>query len=48
MEAREILLKAPPVGTETIATVHARGRVLAEDLYSRVDLPHFSRAAMDG
>ncbi|MGH7767046.1 MAG: molybdopterin molybdotransferase MoeA, partial [Candidatus Binatia bacterium] len=28
--------------------VRARGRVLAEDLYSKVDLPHFSRAAMDG
>jgi len=36
------------VGTETVATVRARGRVLAEDLYSQVDLPHFHRAAMDG
>ena len=47
-EAREILLKTPPVGTESVETVRARGRVLAEDLYSKVDLPHFSRAAMDG
>jgi len=36
------------VGTETVATVRARSRVLAEDLYSQVDLPHFHRAAMDG
>jgi hypothetical protein len=31
-----------------MATVRARSRVLAEDLYSQVDLPHFHRAAMDG
>jgi molybdopterin molybdotransferase len=36
------------VATETIASVRARGRVLAEDLFSAVDLPHFHRAAMDG
>lgn len=37
-----------PVGTEQIRTVRARARVLAQDLYSSVDLPHFHRAAMDG
>ncbi len=47
-EARRILLEVPPVETERIKTVHARDRVLAEDLYSQVDLPHFHRAAMDG
>ena len=47
-EARQILLDVLPVGTETVATVRARSRVLAEDLYSQVDLPHFHRAAMDG
>ncbi len=47
-EARRILLQVPPVGREKIATVEARTRVLAEDLYSQVDLPHFHRAAMDG
>jgi molybdopterin molybdotransferase len=31
-----------------MVTVRARSRVLAEDLYSQVDLPHFHRAAMDG
>jgi len=47
-EARKILLAVPPVGSEEIATVNSRGRVLAKDLYSAVDLPHFHRAAMDG
>jgi molybdopterin molybdotransferase len=46
--ALETLLETAPVGTETLATVRCRGRVLAEDLFSRVDLPHFHRAAMDG
>ena len=47
-EARGLLLKHSPVATERVKTVHARARVLAEDLYSQVDLPHFHRAAMDG
>jgi molybdopterin molybdotransferase len=47
-EALRLLLTAEPVGSETISSVRARGRVLAEDLYSKVDLPHFHRAAMDG
>jgi len=47
-EALRAILQASPVDTERIATVRARARVLAEDLYSGVDLPHFHRAAMDG
>jgi molybdopterin molybdotransferase len=47
-EALQMLLGATPVGSETVNTIEARGRVLAEDLYSQVDLPHFHRAAMDG
>ena len=47
-EALRALLQVSPVGTEQIPTVRARARVLAEDLYSSVDLPHFHRAAMDG
>src|ERR1051325_2892844 len=47
-QAKKILVDVPPVGTEIIETIHARGRVLSEDIYSRVDLPHFHRAAMDG
>jgi molybdopterin molybdotransferase len=47
-EARRLLLAVEPVGVERIASIQARGRVLAEDLHSAVDLPHFHRAAMDG
>ena len=47
-EARRLLLDVLPVESEIIGTTGARGRVVAEDLYSRVDLPHFHRAAMDG
>jgi molybdopterin molybdotransferase len=47
-EALRALLQVSSVGTERIPTVRARARVLAEDLYSSVDLPHFHRAAMDG
>src|ERR671918_1929085 len=47
-EARRVLLQMGPVTTERIPTVRARARVLAEDLHSAVDLPHFHRAAMDG
>jgi len=36
------------VAAEEIPSIKARARVLAEDLYSAVDLPHFHRAAMDG
>ena len=47
-EALRRLLEVRPVTAESIGTIGARGRVLAEDLYSSVDLPHFHRAAMDG
>ncbi|HEV8342956.1 MAG TPA: gephyrin-like molybdotransferase Glp, partial [Candidatus Binatia bacterium] len=47
-EALRILLQTPPVATEVVPTIQARARVLTEDLYSQVDLPHFHRAAMDG
>ena len=47
-EALDILCRVDPVDSEVIDTLDARGRVLAEDLRSTVDLPHFDRAAMDG
>jgi molybdopterin molybdotransferase len=47
-EALGTLLQVQPVDTEQIATIESRARVLAEDLHSPVDLPHFHRAAMDG
>lgn len=47
-EALKVLLTVNPVGTEEIPSVRARARVLADELRSAVDLPHFHRAAMDG
>jgi molybdopterin molybdotransferase len=47
-EALKLLLAVKPVETERIPAVAARARVLGEDLFSAVDLPHFHRAAMDG
>src|SRR5438105_1932608 len=47
-EALKILLGLTPVGKEQLPSVKARGRVLAEDLQSAINLPHFHRAAMDG
>jgi len=47
-EALNVLLTVNPVGTEQIPSVRARARVLADELRSAVDLPHFHRAAMDG
>ena len=47
-EARRLLLAVEAVGVESVLSVKARGRVLAADLHSAVDLPHFHRAAMDG
>src|SRR4026207_1459962 len=47
-EALGLLLAVEPVDKQTIPSVLGRGRVLAEDLFSAVALPHFHRAAMDG
>jgi molybdopterin molybdotransferase len=47
-DALRLLLAVESIGTERVPTIKARARVLAEDLYSAVDLPHFHRAAMDG
>ena len=47
-DALRLLLAVEPVGAELTPSVKGRARVLAEDLHSTVDLPHFHRAAMDG
>lgn len=50
-EARRIVLdtfKPAPLGVEEAPLLEAQGRVLAEDLYSQVDVPPFDRALMDG
>ena len=48
-EGRDRVLAAVrPLGSERVALVDARGRVLAEDLTSAVDVPPFDSSAMDG
>ncbi|RMF84260.1 MAG: molybdopterin molybdenumtransferase MoeA [Nitrospinota bacterium] len=37
-----------PLGVETVRLEEAYGRVLAEDVVSEIDVPHFARAAVDG
>ena len=37
-----------PAGTETVPLAECLGRVLAEDIYSDVDIPDFNRSTMDG
>lgn len=36
------------VGTESVALTQCLGRVLAEDVYTDVDIPDFNRSTMDG
>lgn len=48
-QALEILNKnVTPLPAEQIDLPDAAGRVLAEDIYARLDLPHFTNSAMDG
>ena len=39
---------AEPLPAEKVPLTIATGRVLADDVYSEIDVPHFDRAAMDG
>ncbi len=41
-------VKVEPLGTEIIRIEESYGRVLARDVYSRIDVPPFDRATMDG
>lgn len=48
-EAKEILVsRARPLGVEEVPLEEAYGRVLAEDVYSPVDVPPFDRSTVDG
>ena len=51
-EARSIVLETfgteDRLGTETVATVEAVGRILAEPVVARLSSPNFHAAAMDG
>src|SRR5688500_2641859 len=43
-----VLAQARPLAAETVPVASAAGRVLAEDVAARVDLPPFASSAMDG
>jgi len=45
---KTILSHVRPVGVETVKFDQALGRVLAEDIVSKVDVPPFDRSAVDG
>lgn len=47
-EVLEILQVFDPVGTETIFTENALGRVLSKEIVAQEDLPGFPRSTMDG
>jgi len=51
MNVQDVLALAEefaPVGTEVVDILESAGRVLAEDIFSDMDLPDFSRSTMDG
>src|SRR5579859_3237013 len=43
-----ILGRAQPLGFETVDLLHARGRILAEDVLADADLPGLPRSSVDG
>src|SRR5438128_5876086 len=43
-----ILARAQPLGTETVDLMHARGRVLGQDIVADADLPGLPRSSVDG
>jgi len=46
---KQIVDEAPPLGeSESVPLFEALGRVLAQDVFSDVDLPPFQKSAMDG
>ncbi|MCK9220053.1 MAG: molybdopterin molybdotransferase MoeA [Bacteroidales bacterium] len=48
-EALNIVLKeAVTLGTERVELIKSTGRVLAEDIFSDLDMPPFDKSAMDG
>ena len=48
-EAYDIIMnQGPKPGTERVSLMESLGRILAEDIYSDIDMPPFDKAAMDG
>lgn len=44
----ELIRTLPCVGEEVVALDRSVGRILAQDVFSSIDLPEFNRATMDG
>ena len=40
--------KVSPIGVERVPLLNALGRILAEDIYARIDYPPFDRSLVDG
>lgn len=47
-QARALFADLPTLEEETVEIADALGRVVARDIASQVDVPHFARASMDG
>ena len=45
---KRMMTAAVPLGAERVTMAESMGRVLAEDLYSDINLPPFNKSAMDG
>src|SRR3984893_10710857 len=43
-----ILARAQPLGRESVDLLHARGRILAQDILADADLPGLPRSSVDG
>src|ERR1700738_3940547 len=43
-----ILARAQPLGLERVDLLHARGRILAQDILADADLPGLPRSSVDG
>ena len=43
-----VMLLAFQTGTETVPFIDSSGRILAENIYSDIDMPPFNRSAVDG
>ena len=48
-EAIDILdANVKAIGTEEVELIKATGRIISEDIYSKIDNPPFNKSAMDG
>ena len=45
---KNILKNTYPLATEKVMIEDSVGRILKEDIYSKIEMPPFNKAAMDG